>query len=65
MSDTPWIAAQATDEDGACVELRRVGDTIEVRESKHPDGPVLGFTPREWAAWLDGVKKGEFDHLGG
>jgi hypothetical protein len=46
------------------VELRRVGETIEVRDSKHPTGPVLRFTPGEWTAWLDGAKNGEFDHLG-
>jgi hypothetical protein len=34
-----------------------------VRDSKHPDGPVLTFTAAEWAAWLDGARKGEFDHL--
>jgi len=27
------------------------------------DGPVLRFTPSEWAAWLHGAKAGEFDHL--
>jgi hypothetical protein len=63
MSDTPWIKAQASGQGGQCVELRRSGDVIQVRDSKHPDGPVLSFTPREWAAWLDGVQKGEFDHL--
>lgn len=65
MSDIPWIKAQASAASGECVELRRSGDVIQVRDSKHPDGPVLSFTPREWAAWLDGVQKGEFDHLAG
>jgi hypothetical protein len=64
MSATAWIKAQASGGSGECVELRRSGDTIEVRDSKHPSGPVLRFTPGEWAAWLDGAKKGEFDHLG-
>jgi hypothetical protein len=34
---------------------------IAVRDSKDPDGPVLLYTPREWDAFLDGVKRGEFD----
>jgi hypothetical protein len=65
MSDPQWIKARASGGGGQCVELRRVGDVIQVRDSKHPTGPVLGLTPREWAAWLDGAKNGEFDHLGG
>jgi hypothetical protein len=49
--------------DNDCVEMRRHGQTIQVRDSKHPDGPALSYTPSEFAAWLDGAKKGEFDHL--
>jgi Domain of unknown function (DUF397) len=37
---------------------------IEVSDTKdHGTGPVLRFTPQEFAAWLDGAGKGEFDHL--
>lgn len=64
MTDTtPWIKASASDAQGTCVEMRRHGGGVEVRDSKNPDGAVLGFTPAEWAAWLDGAKNGEFDHL--
>ena len=27
----------------------------------HGQGPVLRFTAREWAAFVEGVKLGEFD----
>lgn len=60
---TGWIKASASAPQDQCVEMRRLGDVIEVRDSKDPDGPVLRFTSGEWAAWLDGTKKGEFDHL--
>jgi Domain of unknown function (DUF397) len=30
------------------------------RDSKDPGGPVLRFTPSEWAAFLCGVQNGEF-----
>lgn len=65
MSDqaTPWIKASASDSGGTCVEMRRNGRQIEVRDSKDPQGAVLRFTRAEWAAWLDGAQKGEFDHL--
>jgi Domain of unknown function (DUF397) len=61
--NTGWIKATASDGGGNCVQLRRSGDTVEVRDSKDPDGPVLRFTPSEFAAWLDGAKRAEFDHL--
>jgi uncharacterized protein DUF397 len=63
MSETPWIKASASNDQGSCVELRRSGAMIEVRDSKDPAGPVLRFTTAEFAAWLDGATKGEFDHL--
>jgi hypothetical protein len=46
-----------------CVEARAGGGGVEVRDSKNPGGPVLAYTPAEWAAFLHGVKRGEFDRL--
>jgi uncharacterized protein DUF397 len=63
MTDTPWIKAQASGGGQQCVQMRRRGDMIEVRDSKNPTGAVLSFTLGEWGAWMDGAKKGEFDHL--
>jgi Domain of unknown function (DUF397) len=61
---TPWIKARASNGSGACVEMRTHDGMIEVRDSKqHGTGPTLNFTSAEWAAWLDGAKNGEFDHL--
>jgi uncharacterized protein DUF397 len=36
---------------------------IVMRDSKHPEGPVLYFTEAEWEAFIEGVKDGEFDDL--
>lgn len=58
-----WQKAQRSIANSACVEVRRNGDVIEVRDSKDPDGPVLRFTRDELAAFLDGAHRGEFDHL--
>jgi hypothetical protein len=63
MSTTPWIKASASTGGTQCVEMRRADGAIEVRDSKNPDGPTLAYTAAEFAAWLDGAKKGEFDHL--
>ena len=64
MTDTPWVKASASNDQGVCVEQRRHAGMIEVRDTKdNGQGPILQFTPAEFAAWLDGAKKGEFDHL--
>jgi hypothetical protein len=34
---------------------------VQVRDGKISDGPVLSYTPEEWAAFVEGVKAGEFD----
>jgi len=44
-----------------CVEVGFVTAEIQLRDSKDPDGPVLHFTVSEWAAFIAGVKAGEFD----
>lgn len=45
----------------ACVEVAFVDGATAVRDSKNPTGPVLVFTPKEWDAFVDGAKGGEFD----
>jgi len=47
---------------GGCVEVAAHPDGgIRVRDSKDADGPVLRFTDREWACFLEGARGGEFD----
>ena len=61
---TPWIKASASGGSGQCVELRGHNAAVEVRDTKaHGQGPTLRFSSAEFAAWLDGAKKGEFNHL--
>jgi hypothetical protein len=63
MSSTPWVKASASNGQGSCVEVRRHDEVLEVRDTKDRSGPVLRFTRAEFAAWLDGARGGEFDHL--
>lgn len=63
MKETPWVKATRSGDQGDCVEQRRIGDVVEVRDTKDRSGPVLRFTEAEFAAWLDGAKRGEFDHM--
>jgi hypothetical protein len=60
---TSWVKASASDSYGECAEMRRHAGMVEVRDTKDREGPVLRFTAAEFAAWLDGARNGEFDHL--
>lgn len=68
MSDTSalkpstWRTAKIS-ADVNCVQVRQSDDLIVVRNSRFPDGPFLSYTKNEWAAFLDGAKKGEFDEF--
>jgi hypothetical protein len=56
-----WFKSSRSGNNGQCTEVRDRGDAIDVRDSKNPIGPVLTFTPAEWAAFVEGVRAGEFD----
>jgi Domain of unknown function (DUF397) len=47
---------------GSCVEVGRSDDgTVLVRDTKDGAQQALAFTGEEWAAFVAGVKAGEFD----
>jgi hypothetical protein len=47
---------------GDCVEVAiNLPGIVAVRDTKDPDGATLVFTHSEWAAFLAGVRDGEFD----
>ena len=64
LGPVTWIKAKASNSQGQCVELAqlRTGD-VAIRDSKDPHGPALVFTRAELAAFLNGARGGEFDHL--
>jgi hypothetical protein len=61
LTEAIWRTSSRSNGQGQCVEVADLGEAIAVRDSKHPAGPVLTFTPAEWAAFIDGAKDGEFD----
>jgi len=61
-NEMKWIKSSYSQDNG-CVEFADLGDSIGMRDSKNPDGPVLSFTRLEIAAMLAGVRAGEFDDL--
>jgi hypothetical protein len=57
-----WRKSSRSGATGACVEVRLAADQVQIRDSKDPDGPRLSFPPAAWAAFVDAVADGEFDH---
>jgi hypothetical protein len=57
-----WRKSSACNGAATCVEVALLPDGgVAVRDGKHPDSPVLVFTPEEWAAFTAGARDGEFD----
>jgi hypothetical protein len=61
---TQWIKASRSGSSGECVEMRQHAGAVEVRDTKQQgEGPSLRVSGAAFAAWLEGAKSGEFDHL--
>lgn len=58
-----WRKAECSLAHGACVEVALAGDLIVLRNSRHPEGAMLAYSPAEWRAFLHGAKRGEFDDI--
>jgi hypothetical protein len=60
--DAPWVKSSFSFANGNCVEVAELpGDSVGIRDSRDPGGPVLRFTRAEWAAFLGGARRGEHE----
>ena len=58
-----WHKSTRSGNQADCVEVAASTDgaVVGVRDSKHPDGGTLVFSPGSWRAFVTAVKAGEFD----
>ncbi len=68
LPDLTWRISSFTEgqggNGGTCVQTAALSNgRVAVRNSNHPDAGTVIFTRAEMAAWVTGVKAGEFDDL--
>ncbi|MFC9428371.1 DUF397 domain-containing protein [Streptomyces sp. NPDC056987] len=64
LSRTEWVKSSYSEGNGGdCVEWApacAASGVVPVRDSKDPNGPVLGFPVSSFTSFVTGVKTGEF-----
>ena len=61
ITGADWRKSTLSGNLGNCVEVAMLDSgQVAMRNSRHPAGPALIFTPAEWAAFLGGVHRQEF-----
>ncbi len=67
LPNLAWQKSRRSNPSGNCVELAVLpdGEGIAMRNSRHPDGPALIYTPAEITAFILGARDGDFDHMVG
>ena len=57
LSQLTWFKSSKSYANGACITCARLPEGgMAVKDSKHPDGPALLFTPATWQAFAETLK---------
>ncbi|MGH3763841.1 MAG: DUF397 domain-containing protein [Pseudonocardiaceae bacterium] len=55
-----WRTSTHSNNGGDCVEVDFTAAGVEMRDSKaHGTGPIINFTPTQWAAFLNDLSSGD------
>lgn len=64
LTGASWFKSSYSNNGGDCVEVSPdLADAVPVRDSKDPEGPALIFSTKAFAAFVAGVKAGEFGDM--
>ncbi len=59
-----WCKSAHSNPSGSCLEIAELpGGDVAIRNSHYSGGPALIYTAAEIAAFIKGVKDGQFDYL--
>lgn len=61
LTGARWCKSSYSSGNGQCVEVAPIYRRVAVRDSKNPGGGALVLTPKQWAAFVGGIRSGAFD----
>jgi hypothetical protein len=59
-----WRTSKYSTGNGECVEVAPGQGAVNVRDSKHPGGPMLHYPAPTWRSFLKAAKLGGYDVAG-
>jgi uncharacterized protein DUF397 len=61
LTNAEWKTSTRSSGNGQCVEVAITSEGVAVRDTKDRSKAPHLYTQAEWAAFIGGVKDGEFD----